>query len=80
MIMPTTNPRLNVVLDKRTGDLLSLLSKKRELSKSALAKELIEKALELEEDFYLVENAENRDKTLKKNIVSEEEFWKQYEI
>ena len=78
--MPTKNPRLNVVLDKKTGELVNLLSKKREISKSALAKELIEKAIDLEEDFYLIEIAENRKKTLKDNLISEEEFWKSYGI
>ncbi|MHB8327860.1 MAG: antitoxin, RHH family protein [bacterium] len=78
--MPTKNPRLNVVIDKKTGELLSLLSKKRDISKSALAKELIEKAIELEEDFYLIEIAENRKKTLKDNLISEEDFWKPYGI
>ena len=76
--MPTKNPRLNVVIDKNTEELLSLLSKKRDMSKSALAKELIEKAIELEEDFYLIEIAENRKKTLKNNLISEKDFWKPY--
>ncbi len=78
--MPTKNPRLNVVLNKRTEELIDILSKKRDISKSALAKELIEKAIELEEDFYLDEIAETRNKTLKSNLSSEEEFWKPYGI
>ena len=78
--MPTKNPRLNVVLNKRTEELVDILSKKRDISKSALAKELIEKAIELEEDFYLDEIAETRNKTLKSNLSSEEEFWKPYGI
>ncbi|RZD15308.1 MAG: antitoxin, RHH family protein [Candidatus Acidulodesulfobacterium ferriphilum] len=78
--MPTKNPRLNVVLDKRTAELVDILSKKRDISKSALAKELIEKAIELEEDFYLAEIAETRNKTLKGNPISEEKFWKPYGI
>ena len=78
--MPTKNPRLNVVLNKRTEELVDILSKKRDISKSALAKELIGKAIELEEDFYLDEIAETRKKTLKSNLSSEEEFWKPYGI
>jgi predicted DNA-binding protein len=78
--MPTKNPRLNVVLNKRTEELIDILSKKRDISKSALAKELIEKAIELEEDLYLTEIAETRKKTLKSNLSSEEEFWKPYGI
>ncbi len=78
--MPTKNPRLNVVLNKRTKELIDILSKKRDISKSALAKELIEKAIELEEDFHLDEIAETRKKTLKSNLSSEEEFWKPYGI
>ena len=78
--MPTKNPRLNVVLNKRTEELIDILSKKRDISKSALAKELIEKAIELEEDLYLDEIAETRNKTLKSNLSSEEEFWKPYGI
>ena len=78
--MPTKNPRLNVVLNKRTEELIDILSKKRDISKSALAKEFIEKAIELEEDFHLDEIAETRNKTLKSNLSSEEEFWKPYGI
>ena len=78
--MPTKNPRLNVVLNKRTEELIDILSKKRDISKSALAKELIEKAIELEEDLHLTEIAETRKKTLKSNLSSEEEFWKPYGI
>ncbi len=78
--MPTKNPRLNVVLNKRTEELIDILSKKRDISKSALAKELIEKAIDLEEDLYLDEIAETRNKTLKSNLSSEEEFWKPYGI
>lgn len=78
--MPIKNPRLNVVLNKKTEELIDILSKKREISKSALAKELIEKAIELEEDLYIAEIAETRKKTLKSNLISEEEFWKPYGI
>ena len=37
--MPIKNPRLNVVLNKKTEELIDILSKKREISKSALAGE-----------------------------------------
>jgi len=74
--MPAKNPRLNVVITQEDSVILTALSEKKGISRSSLAKELIEKALDLEEDLFLNAIATEREVTLaKKNAIPEEEFW-----
>lgn len=66
--MPTKKPRLNVVLNELTMDQLSELASKRRKSLSIVASELIEEAMELQEDRFFSRLAESRDKPGKKRI------------
>jgi len=74
--MATKNPRLNVVLEEGLYSGISKLAKKRGLSMSLLARDLIKEALELHEDRYLYEKALKRDKTFKKSTaLTHDEVW-----
>lgn len=73
--MPTPNPRVNITLDKSELFILSAFAKKKKSSLSSAAKQLILKALELEEDIYLSELAEKRLEQTKK-WVSHKDAWK----
>lgn len=73
--MTTKNPRLNITLDSQYLGLVSVLADRNNQSMSVTAKELIIKALELEEDLYLSAAAAERD-TAKTKWVDEKSAWK----
>jgi hypothetical protein len=73
--MPTENPRVNITFDKDNLAVLASFAKNREMSLSAAAKDLILKALELEEDEYYSKLAEIREKNTKKWL-SHDNAWK----
>ena len=58
--MEKKQPQLRVNLSSEQRNLLPLLAKKKRMSVSALAQDLINTALELEEDAYYSEISENR--------------------
>ena len=62
--MATKNPRLNVVLEPPVYYSVKKLAKKNGISLSLEARDLIKEALELVEDRYWAEKAEEREKTL----------------
>ncbi len=72
--MTTTHPRIQVTLDAQINGLLSALAKRQQLSKSALAADLIREALELREDAALSALADTRLKQTKR-WVSHEDAW-----
>ena len=59
--MPTTNPRINITLDKSSAAELSHLAHDEHRTVSSLAKELILEALERREDLALSTLAKSRD-------------------
>jgi len=58
--MPTSKERINITVDQDLHDLLRHLADKRHLALAAYAKDLIKKALELEEDRYFSAIADER--------------------
>ena len=73
---PTKNPRINVVLTPRIYADVQTLSEARGLSMSSLVEDLIEDALEIQEDMALVALADERKKSLKKSeLVSHKKAW-----
>jgi predicted DNA-binding protein len=72
--MPTSKKRLNVTLDKDTALFLRNIALRDDVPQATKAAELIEKALELEEDEYFAKVAMQREKKNGKYI-SHEEFW-----
>ncbi|MFN7402066.1 MAG: ribbon-helix-helix protein, CopG family [Alphaproteobacteria bacterium] len=73
--MTTRNPRINVTVDDETAAILALIAKKQKKTISAAARELIEKALEVDEDAYWLKLAETREAETTQWI-SHKEFWK----
>jgi predicted DNA-binding protein len=69
------NPRLNITLEPEYIEMLTDISVKRSQSISAVAKMLILEALELQEDLYFSELAEDVERRTTK-WVSHEDAWK----
>ncbi len=74
--MPTEKPRIQVTLNKDTDGMLSLLAKRQDKSKSAMAGELIEEAMELHEDAYWIRLIKEREGKKGKKIKYSEDIWK----
>jgi len=76
VFMPTKNPRINVVLTPRVYADVQTLSEARGLSMSSVVGDLIEDALEIQEDMALAALADERKKSLKKSeLVSHKKAW-----
>lgn len=73
--MPTQNPRLNLTLNDDIMKSLNALAKKSKQTVSAVAKKLLEDALETQEDIYFSRLANERD-TENTKWISHEEVWK----
>ena len=73
--MPTTKQRINITVDKDTNWILKTLAKRDSVSVSAKAVELLEDALELEEDLALAAIADARSKK-KVKYIPFEKAWK----
>lgn len=74
--MPTKNPRINVVLTPRVYADVQTLSEARGLSMSSVVGDLIEDALEIQEDLSLAALADERKKSFKKSeLVSHKKAW-----
>jgi len=73
--MPTKEPRLNVVLDKETRGIIAQLAKRHDKTLSDIAAGLIRDALEVQEDVYFSNLAEERRKDTRPPI-PHDEFWK----
>ena len=72
--MAAENPRLNVVLSEDTFQTMEGLAKQEGQSMSAVAKELMEHAIEKHEDMLLAELAMKREAKSKKTV-REDEAW-----
>jgi len=73
--MPTKKKRINVTLPKKLYVFLCGLAVRDEVPTATKAAELIEKAMEIEEDEYFSRLAEERD-TPDAKFISHEEAWK----
>ncbi len=73
--MPSSNPRLNVVLDRELKKDLRVAAKRRGKSLSAVAADLLRDALDRDEDMLLVRLSERRERTSKRTY-SDAEAWK----
>ena len=69
--MPTTLPRVNVAFEQSTYEILEEISKTEHASLSHIVSKLVKYALELAEDLSLVQTAENRLQTFKRDDVLE---------
>lgn len=75
--MATKHPRINVTLDPETAKFLAFMAAKQNKSTSAVARDLIEQAIETDEDAYWIKVAEERIQSGEKYI-SHEEAWKDF--
>ncbi len=73
--MPTNKHRISLSPDDRLRSALETLAKKRNVAVSALSLDLIERALELEEDIHFSRVADERLEEKGRNI-SHENAWK----
>lgn len=75
--MPTTNPRVNVVIERPLFQTLSKSAKRAGVSLSLKARDLIREALEIEEDLYWEKKASRRSKSFDSNkALAHDEVWK----
>lgn len=72
--MPTTKTRLNITLSKELEEALRLLAKRDNVPQATKAVELLEEALELEEDLVWEAIANEREAKGGK-LLSHEEVW-----
>ncbi len=63
--MPAKNPRLNIVVEKSIYEQVKRIAKKRGISLSLTARDLIKEALELREDLYWSKVVERRADSVK---------------
>ena len=73
--MPTSNPRVNVVLEEPLYRRLMAMAKKERVSLSLQARDIISKALETYEDRFFGRIAEKRLKTPVSKCVSHQKAW-----
>ncbi len=74
--MPTSNPRVNVMLDPPLYEAVSRLARRDRVSLSTKMKDLVKDALELQEDLVLAALAEERERTFaRKPALSHEQAW-----
>ncbi len=74
MTMPTAKKRINVTIDDETYKALEKLSKKRAKSISSVSLNLIEQALELQEDLHFSRIADER-LTKREKRISHRKAW-----
>ncbi len=74
--MPTKNPRVNVVLEKPLYDDVERIAGRDGVSLSLKVRDLVKKALEIEEDIALSRVAETREKSFnRKKALKHDEVW-----
>ncbi len=74
--MPAKNPRISVILEPSVYQKVRLLAQKEGVSLSSKARDLIIEALEIHEDIYLTDLAEEREKSWNRSLcLSHEEVW-----
>jgi predicted DNA-binding protein len=72
--MPTVKKRINITVDDELALSLNRLSKKENQTLSAVCLQLIERALELEEDLYFSRKADQRIEKDKRRV-SHKKAW-----
>lgn len=72
--MPTKKRRINISLSKNTAVFLKKIALRDDVPEATKASELVEKAMEIEEDEYFAAIADARIKK-KGKCISHEEFW-----
>ena len=74
--MPTTKPRINVVLDEPLFKTVAELAERDGISLSLKVRDLVKEALEIEEDVALNSFAQDREKTFRKSkSLDHDEVW-----
>ena len=73
--MAAKNPRLSIVIEPSVYKLIKQLAKNEETTISKKAKSLLMEALELYEDFSLSALANQRENSLKGELVPHEDVW-----
>jgi hypothetical protein len=74
--MPAKNPRVNVVLERPLFEAIKRLAKRDRISVSSKVRDLVSRALEVEEDIALVELAERREQSFDRGRAhSHEQVW-----
>ena len=74
--MPTSNPRVNVVLEKPLYTNVERLAKRDGVSLSMKVRDLVTVALEIEEDIALAKFADTREKSFsRKKSLKHDEVW-----
>ncbi len=74
-IMPTKNPRINVTFEEAIAGLLAQVAQQEEKSLASVVRELTLEALEMREDLYLSQIAEQLDQEGIKTY-SHDEAWR----
>ncbi len=72
--MPTQKKRINVTLPDHIAFFLQQIALRDDMPQATKAAELLERALEIEEDAFFSKAAEKRD-TLNARFVSHDTFW-----
>jgi len=74
--MPTKNPRINIVLEKKSYDVIKRIAKKEGVSLSLKARDLLNEALEIYEDTILDKIGSEREKTFsRKKALTHDQVW-----
>ena len=73
--MPTIKPRINISVSKDTNQFLKMLAKRDRVPTATRARQLLEMALEIEEDFVLGKLATERDIKGAK-LIPHQQAWK----
>lgn len=75
--MPTSKKRIQIPVENRVYKELERLASKRGQSLSAITSDLVEEALEIQEDLYFSREGDRRLEELDKSkLVSHEDAWK----
>ncbi len=74
--MPTTKPRINVILEEPLYETIEELAERDGMSLSMKVRDLVKEALEIMEDIALKSFAEEREKTFSKSkSLKHDEVW-----
>lgn len=74
--MPTKNPRINISLEEPIYAIIQELARLKGLSMSMVTRDLIKKAIEIEEDVMLTAFAEEREESFQNmQALSHDEVW-----
>jgi predicted DNA-binding ribbon-helix-helix protein len=76
MVMPTKNPRINVVLEEPLYNTIEQLAARDGVSLSLKVRDLVREAIEIQEDIALSSFAEKREKTFRRSkALKHDEVW-----